>query len=270
MFQSALFILISVWILLSILLYLFQPGFIYYPYKKVEVTPAAIQLKYEDVFLTTSDNIKLNGWWIPRLNSRATLLFLHGNAGNISHRLDSIKIFHDLGLSVFIIDYRGYGNSEGKPSEKGTYLDAEAAWQYLVNEKNIASDEIIVFGRSLGGAVASWLATKHTVAGLILESTFTSIEDMGRHYYPYLPVKFLARIKYPTLKRISQVNSPVLVIHSPDDDIVPYQLGKKLFVQANEPKQFLNLTGGHNEGFLSSGNLYIQGLNNFLNSIFSK
>ena len=167
-------------------------------------------------------------------------------------------------MSVFIIDYRGYGNSEGTPTEKGTYLDAEAAWNYLINEKKIDAKNIIIFGRSLGGAVATWLAYKHPAAALIIESTFTSIADVGKHYYPYLPTQLLARIKYPSIKRIIKVHLPVLIIHSPDDEIIPYQFGKKMFDAANEPKMFLDIHGGHNEGFYTSGEKYIDGLNRFI------
>ena len=195
MLSSLLFIAVSVWLLLSLLLYFFQPHYIYYPYKQLDSTPATINLPYEDVTLTTSDDVSLHGWWIPHPDARYTLLFLHGNAGNISHRLQSIEIFHKLKLSVFIIDYRGYGNSEGKPGEKGTYRDADAAWQYLVNEQRVKPEQIIIFGRSLGGAIGSWLAVKYQAAAVILESTFTSVADMGNHYYPYLPIKLIIAVK---------------------------------------------------------------------------
>lgn len=270
MLQSILFIIVSVWILLSLLLYIYQPKFIYYPYANIEATPQTIGLEYENVTLTTSDDLKINGWWIPHEHARATLLFLHGNAGNISHRLESIKIFHKLGLSVFIIDYRGYGKSEGKPTEKGTYIDAETAWDYLITEKNIKRDNIIIFGRSLGGAVANWLAYKHLPAAVIFESTFTSIADMGKHYYPYLPTSFLTRIKYPSINRIAAIKSPKLIIHSKNDDIVPYKYGKQLFKAANKPKIFLDIHGGHNEGYLISGETYTQGIDKFITDVLKK
>ena len=270
MFQSILFIVISVWVLLSLLLYIYQPKFIYYPYANIEATPQAIGLEYEDVTLASSDDIKINGWWIPHPDARATLLFLHGNAGNISHRLNSIKIFHDLGLSVFIIDYRGYGKSEGTPSEQGTYLDAETAWYYLTTDKKVNGEEIIVFGRSLRGAVATWLAQKYSPAALIIESTFTSIADMGKHYYPYLLTSYLTRIKYPSIDRIATIKSPKLIIHSINDDIVPYKFGRQLFEAANEPKVFLEIHGDHNEGFLLSGKTYTQEIDKFMTDVLKK
>jgi len=264
MLQSIVFILVSAWVLLAILLYVFQARFVYYPFKSVDFTPAAIGLDYEDVALDINEKISIHGWFIPYEKPRATLLFFHGNGGNISHRLESIRIFHDLGLSVFIIDYEGYGKSDGSPSEKATNRDAMAAWQYLVNDRSIPKDRIVLFGRSLGGAVAVWLATQEQVAAMILESTFTSVVDMGKHYYPYLPVNLLTRYRYLSGKRIADINCPLLVIHSPEDEIIPYHLGKKLFELAREPKTFLDIRGGHNEGFLLSGNDYTAGLDRFL------
>jgi len=264
MLQSLIFILLSVWVLLCLLLYLFQPRFVYFPYAALEATPRDVSLRYEDVFITTDDHVRVHGWFLPHESPRATLLFFHGNGGNISHRLDSLLIFHGLGLSVLIIDYRGYGRSEGRPSEAGTYSDALAAWRYLVRDRNTTGEDIVLFGRSLGSAVAVWLASRHTPRALILESGFTSTADMGRHYYPFLPVKWLTRIKYDSLTRIGSVRCPILFVHSPGDDIVPYALGRKLYAAANEPKSFLEITGGHNEGFLVSGKSYVEGLDNFL------
>lgn len=264
MAQSLILILVSVWVLLSLLLYFFQPKFVYYPYPDLVATPADAGLKYEQVNLTTSDQLRINGWFLPHMKPRATLLFLHGNGGNISHRMEKLLIFNRLGLAVFIIDYRGYGDSEGSPSEQGTYLDATAAWDYLTKERGIPENRIILYGESLGGAIASWLADRHKAGALILESAFTSIGDMGKHYYPYLPVKLLARIKYPTMEYIHNVTCPVLVIHSKTDDIVPYIQGRKLYESAQEPKSFLEISGDHNNGFMQSGQTYSNGINEFL------
>ncbi len=230
-------------------------------------TPANIGLEFEEVFLTTQDNISIHGWYLPNTASTFTLLFLHGNAGNISHRLDSLKIFHDLGLSIFIIDYRGYGQSTGKPSEKGTYSDAEAAWNYLINKRALSADEIIIFGRSLGGGVASWLALEHKPAALILESTFTSIVDMASLIYPYLPVKWMSRIHYPSIQRIDKINCPILFIHSPDDELIPYTHGQQLYARAKSPKSFFSISGGHNEGFFNSQPHYNQGILQFVQNL---
>lgn len=269
--KSVLFIVISAWVSLAILLYFFQPKLVFFPHEDLEATPALISLDYEELDLTTADGEVLNAWWIPHPEARATLLFLHGNAGNISHRLDSINIFHQLGLSVLIIDYRGYGNSTGTPSEQGTYIDAETAWDYLIKQRKINDNDIIIFGRSLGGAVAIGLASKHQPTALIIESSFTSIADVGKHYYPYLPTSLLARIKYSSIDRIANIKSPTLFIHSKDDEIIPYKYGKQLFTEAlNETttaKSFLDTIGGHNDGFLLSGKQYIDGLNRFITDI---
>ncbi|MBN1220466.1 MAG: alpha/beta hydrolase [Anaerolineae bacterium] len=249
---------------LVVFLFLIQGRLVYFPIRHLTATPADIGLTYEPMWLETGDGIKLSGWFVPAEPARGTVLFFHGNAGNISHRLDSITIFHGLGLSVLIIDYRGYGQSEGKPSEQGTYLDAEAAWRYLVEERRVAPDEVILFGRSLGGAVAAWLAEQHSPGALILESTFTSVPDIAARYYPFLPVRLLARIRYNTLARLPEINCPVLVVHSPDDDIIPYSHGEQLFAAAPEPKAFLKLKGGHNEGIFVSGQAYVAGLDSFI------
>lgn len=268
MAQSLIFILVSVWILLSLLLYFFQPGFVYFPVADLVTTPKDAGLSYEDISLKTSDNIKINGWFIPHDHPKATLLFLHGNGGNISHRIEKFLMYHQLGLSIFIIDYRGYGISEGSPSEKGTYLDAKSAWEYLTQTKNIPQDHIIIYGESMGSAIATWLAGQVKPGALIIESAFVSIAAMAKHYYPYLPVKLLARIKYPTIKYIRNVHCPVLVIHSPQDEIVPYQQGVKLYKKAHEPKSFLEITGDHNGGFYTSGNIYTAGFDQFISKYF--
>lgn len=264
MLHSTLFILISVWVLLSLLVFVFQNSFVFLPSKSLHATPADLNLPYEDISFKTNDDLNLHGWYVPAENPDATLLFFHGNAGNISQRLDTIEMFRSIGLSVFVIDYRGYGRSEGSPSETGTYQDAEAAWQFLINDRDIAADEIIIFGRSLGGAVAAWLANKTKPGAVILESTFTSVNDMARQFYPYLPTRWLMRIKYPTIERIGGINSPLLLIHSSDDEIIPYHQGQILFNAANEPKSFLKIQGDHNYGFIESESIYLQGIKNFI------
>ncbi|MCY3750114.1 MAG: alpha/beta hydrolase [Gammaproteobacteria bacterium] len=237
---------------------------IFFPGKRIVDTPGSIGLHYEDVYLVTEDDVRIHGWYVPHVDEKATVLFFHGNAGNISHRLDSISIFHDLGLSVFIIDYRGYGRSGGRPSEQGTYRDAMAAWNYLVDERRLRPDEIIVFGRSLGGAVAAWMAAKVTPAAVILESTFTSVKELGKFYYPYLPVSRIARIHYPVDEYITSFNCPVLIVHSHQDEVIPVIHGQRLFEYAREPKMFLPISGDHSNGFLLSKDVYVKGVKQFL------
>lgn len=248
--------------------YVRQPKMLYYPTRQIEQTPAAMGLSFDEATFKTADGIAISAWYIPAPDARAVLLFCHGNGGNISHRLDSIRIFHDLGLSVLIFDYRGYGKSSGEPTEKGTYLDAEAAWNFLVNEKRIEPARMVIFGRSLGSAVAAELATRKKAGALIIESGFTSIPDLGRKYYPYLPVSLMTRFHYATIDKVSSLSLPKLFIHSPGDEVIPYDQGMKLFARAAEPKEFLTLRGDHNEGFLQSGELYINGLNQFVSKYF--
>lgn len=261
MFASIITILLSVYILLCIGLYFFQEKLIYFPDNQLVNTPS---LDFNDVYLTSSEGKKIHGWYIDHENPRAYVLFFHGNAGNISHRPETIKIFNELGLATLIIDYQGYGLSEGQPTEKGSYDDALAAWKYLIDEKNIKAEYIIVFGRSLGGGVASWLANEKQPGLTILESTFSSITDIGKETYPFLPVKWLTRIQYNSKEHIKTINSPVLIIHSQHDEIIPFEHGQLLFNLAKEPKEFHEIQGGHNGGFLINRESYKNALANFI------
>lgn len=264
MLTTVIVIIVALYLGLTLLLFLFQARFIYFPIAAWAATPARVGLPYETVTLTTSDGVELSAWFIPAPEASHVLLFFHGNAGNISHRLTSIEQFHELGLHVFIIDYRGYGQSEGSPTEAGTYLDAEAAWRYLTEERGFQPSQVILFGRSLGGAVATWLAQHRQPAALIIESTFTSVPDMAAAQFPFLPTRLLVRHRYDTFSRLPHVTCPVLVIHSPEDEIIPYSHGERLFAAAPDPKTFLKLKGGHNEGFILSSPGYETGLQTFL------
>lgn len=248
----------------AVYLYLNQSRYVYFPAREITADPSDMGLLYEEVTIRTSDGIDLSGWYIPADKPRAVVLFFHGNGGNISNRLDLIEIFCGLNLSVFIIDYRGYGKSEGEPTEEGTYLDAKAAWDYLIKKKKIVPDEIILFGRSLGAPIASWLAKEHKPGALILDSTFTSIKDIGAQLYPYLPVRRFFKFNYNTIDYLKRVDCPVLIIHSCDDEYIPFSHGEKLFEEANEPKQFLEIKGGHNIGFMTSKNIYAKGIDSFI------
>jgi fermentation-respiration switch protein FrsA (DUF1100 family) len=253
---------------LCLYLFLMQGKLLYYPNipsRKLTASPGEIGLAYESVYITTSDGVTIHGWFIPTAKQmRGTLLFFHGNAGNISHRLDSLKIFHDLGLATLIFDYRGYGRSQGSISEPGTYLDAEAAWDYLTQTRKVPAPEIIVFGRSLGAALAAHIGARKKPGALILESAFTSVPDMASRLYPFFPVRLFSRFHYNTEKSLLSASSPVLIIHSPDDEIIPYENGQKLYNSAREPKKFLQIHGGHNEGFLISGQVYRDSIREFI------
>lgn len=244
--------------------YFYQDKLLYFPTRQVEGTPEQIGLAFESVTLKTVDGIELDGWFVPADSAKATVLFCHGNAGNIGDRLEAVAQFHRMGLAAFIFDYRGYGRSTGKPSEQGTYRDAEAAWEYLTVKRRIDPRTVVVLGRSLGGAVAVWLAAQHTPGALIVESSFTSLPDVAARHYPYLPVRLLSRYQYDNQATITSVSAPVLIAHSPDDHLVPYAHGQALFAAANEPKEFLKLEGSHNEGFLQSARQYEEGLSAFI------
>jgi fermentation-respiration switch protein FrsA (DUF1100 family) len=262
-----LFILAGVYLALVVLVYLMQNRMVFLaemPGRQLEANPGYVGFAYEDVWLTTTDNIRIHGWFIPAPEPRGTLLFFHGNAGNISHRLDSISIFRGLGLNSLIIDYRGYGQSEGKPSERGTYRDARAAWDYLVGELGVEPGEIIIFGRSLGAGVASSLAAMTTPAAVILESSFSSALDMAKRIYPFLPVRPLLSMRFPVADNVTKFSSPLLVIHSKDDEIIPFDMGQTVFDAALEPKQMLTIRGDHNSGFLLSRDIYMTTLSEFL------
>lgn len=253
--------------LLLFVFIIYQPRLLFLPTiggRNIERTPAQLGLAFEEVRLTTDDNIRLDGWFVPAAEADGVVLFCHGNAGNISHRLDSPALLHDLGLSVLIFDYRGYGRSQGSPSEAGTYADAEAAWRYLVTERRIAPQRIILFGRSLGAAVATRLATSHRPAALIIESAFTSAPDIATELYPWLPARLLSRLHYNTLAAVKQISCPLLVIHSRQDEIIPFQHGKAIFAAADTAKDFLEIKGSRNNGFLLSASMYGQGLADFL------
>lgn len=245
-------------------LYFVQSKLVYHPRRSLDATPSAVGLAYEDVSFEAADGVKLTGWYIPAERPGPVVLICHGNAGNISHRLDSIEIFHALGLSVFIFDYRGYGYSEGKPTEAGTYLDAEAAWAWLATDRGVKPENIVVFGRSLGGAIAARLAGDCEAGALILESSFTSMSDLAADTFWFLPVRWLISFDYDTIGSLRKVRLPVLVVHSREDTLIPFRHGRRLFEAAGEPKSMLEITGTHNWGFVSSGDHYRQGLKTFL------
>ncbi len=267
---SLLSIAASVYVLLALVLYLLQGKMVFLsdlPGRALTASPGDMGLEYEDVSLTTSDGERLHGWYVPATNRRGVVLFFHGNAGNISHRLDSIGIFHQLGLDTLIIDYRGYGQSTGKTTEQGTYLDAQAAWGYLADERGIPADRIIVFGRSLGGAIGAWLGAKRTPAAVIIESSFTSGVDMARRLYPFLPVRLITRLRYPVVEYASRLECPVLVVHSRNDEIIPFEMGQSIYAAVNQRKSFLELRGDHNNGIFISRHDYIAGLDDFIESV---
>jgi fermentation-respiration switch protein FrsA (DUF1100 family) len=251
------------------MVYLSQTRMIYLPDlpgRQLTAVPRDIGMEYRDVTLRTSDGVDIHGWFVPGPGSRV-LLFFHGNAGNISHRLDSIRQFHSLGLSVFIIDYRGYGQSGGRPSEAGMARDALAAWEYLSGDMGIDPGDIILFGRSLGGSIAAELAANTEPLALIVESAFTSVPDIAGELYPWLPARWLSRMRHATRDYVADARAPVLVIHSRDDEIIPYHHGERIFESAGEPRTLLPLRGSHNDAWLRDKANYIRGLREFIASL---
>ena len=248
-------------------LYFFQEKFVYRPSTRRGATPASVGMYYEEVALVANDGVRLAGWYLPLINARGTVLFCHGNAGNISHLLAVAQDAHRLGLGILLFDYRGYGQSEGTPSEEGTHRDAEAAWNYLVQEAGLAPDQIAIIGRSLGGPIAARLARDKTPAALFLEETFTSIPELGRELYPIFPVSLLVRYEYPTLEYLKQVQCPVLISHSREDMFIVFAHGQRLYEAANQPKAFTELRGGHSSAFSEDAAMYEAGVEAFLTEV---
>ena len=228
----------------------FEHSQVYHPYRQLEGSPADLGRAFEDVRFKTDDGVELHGWFFPAdtNSSRAHLAFLlcHGNAGNISHRLGVSGALLKTGASVFLFDYRGYGQSEGQPGEQGTYRDAQAAHAWL-RQKGFHGESIVAFGESLGGGVASELGLRETLGGIVLQSTFTSIPDLGKELFPWLPVRWLSSITYDTRTKLPRVNVPVLVMHSRADDLIRFHHAEKNFAVANEPRIFCELRGSHND-----------------------
>jgi fermentation-respiration switch protein FrsA (DUF1100 family) len=242
----------------------FADRLVYFPSRVLDGgTLAALGLEFEDIALTTSDGVRLHAWFVPAPGTTPVVLFLHGNAGNISHRLDKLAVLNQLGAAVMLLDYRGYGRSEGTPDEDGTYRDADAAYDWL-RRRPVAEQRIVVYGESLGGPIATDLAARRPVGGLILESAPSSIIGVARHHYPYLPVALFLSIRYDAAAKIGAVRTPLLILHSPTDEIVPFTMAEQLYAAANQPKQLVRLRGAHNDNFLVAAETYRAALHDFL------
>ncbi len=236
---------------------------VFFPEKEIEFFPSQVNLPFEDVVFNTLDGIRLNGWFIPQPNAPTTILFFHGNAGNIGHRLDKLLMLLATGANVFIIDYRGFGKSEGRISEKGLYLDAQAAYDYLVEVRKIPAEQIILYGESLGVAAVIDLAAKVKVKAIILEGGFSKGRDMAARMYPFIP-NLLFADSYNSLERIKRIGVPKLFVHSRDDEIVPFELARKLYEAGPEPKKFVEINGGHNSAFMDSKEEYMTAIDLFI------
>lgn len=245
-----------------------EPRMLYYPVREIGATPARHGWRFEDVRLTTGDGTRIHGWFVPAggdsgvRDPRLTVLLLHGNAGNVSHRLDKLAILRDLGVDVLILDYRGYGGSEGRPGEPGMSLDARAGYDHLVGARGLDPRSIVLFGESLGSAVAANLAAGVEAGGLVLEESFTSLADVAQDMFPVLPMRWVIRNRYDTLGRIRHVTAPVLILHSREDEYFPFRHAERLAAAAREVT-VAELRGGHNDAFQVSGPVYRQALATF-------
>jgi uncharacterized protein len=242
---------------------------IFHPSSLIENTPKHAGLEFEDIFFNARDGVRLNGWFIPHREARSTLVWFHGNAGNIGHRVDNIKLLHDrVKANIFIFDYRGYGRSEGVPTEEGTYLDGEAALA-LMREKlgKDDADSIVLFGRSLGAAVAVEMATRFRSQGLILESPFLSIVELACLFFPLLPIGPFLQTRYDVQATIKKIKVPVLVLHGDRDTVIPFEHGKLVFAAAPDPKKFFTIAGAdHNDTYVVGGEAYYKQLKDFIES----
>jgi hypothetical protein len=253
---------------------IFEERLIYFPSDDIEVTPEALGLRHDDLVLETSDGQRIHAWFLPSPvepdegAGRYTVLMCHGNAGNISHRLDRAVLMHsNLATDVLLFDYRGFGKSSGSPNEPGTYDDARTAYRYLVDERRVSPERVVLFGESLGAAVALQLATEVDAAGLVLEAPFTSIRDMAKAVYPFVPNGWV-RTRYENVEKIPALEVPLLVIHGTEDPTVPFAQGKRLFEAAPEPKRLLPVEGaGHSDNFLVGRDVYWPAWQQFLASL---
>jgi len=245
---------------------------IFAPDRALEMTPGDLAISYQDVRFPASDGVRLHGWFVPTPAARLTLAWFHGNAGNISHRVENLGLLRRaVPLNIFIFDYRGYGLSDGRLadlSEDATYRDAEGALAYLRGRDDLRETRLVYFGRSLGAAIAVEMARRHPPAGLILETPFTSIQDMARAVLPLLPIGGLVRTRYDSLAKIPELRVPLLVLHGDQDDVVPFTQGRRLFEAAREPKTFYTIRGAHhNDTFVAGGRAYFDVWAQFLSGL---
>jgi uncharacterized protein len=243
----------------------FEWRHLYHPARKIEVTPSMFGLDYEEARFMSEDGHMLHGWWIPHPQARGTIIHCHGNAGNMGDRAWMAADLHRLNVNVFLFDYRGYGESQGLPTEQGTYCDARAAYEVVrAKYQDEESPPVILHGQSLGGAVAVQLALDKPVFGLIVESSFSSIVDMGLKLYPRLPIRWFCRGRYDSASKVSRLNIPKLFAHSAQDDLIPRELGEKLYQAAAQPKEFVALEGSHGEAGWTFTPAYWRAIEKFL------
>lgn len=250
-------------VLVVLLVRVFENRLIYYPprYPDGFADPASYGLRVEEVWISTDDGLRLNAWFLPAPASPKVLLVFHGNAENIGYGLGRLRSFAQLGTNVLALDYRGYGKSEGSPDERGVYRDADAAYRYLTDIRRFAPRNIVLYGQSLGGAVAIDLASRHECGGLIVESSFTSGREMARRAFRIPLFEYVPQSRFDSSAKIKNVRCPILIVHGTRDEVIPFAMGQRLYEAAPEPKTFLPVEGaGHNDVFLVGGAKYLASL----------
>ena len=233
-FIKSFFLLILIYFVMTVIVYFFQRKLLYHPFSP-QITGKGLIHSFETINFKTSDNFELKGWFHLKNFNKKTILFLHGNAGNLDNRIDKLNSLGNMDINFLIIAWRGYSGNPGKPNETGLYKDALGGIEWL-NKKGISNDQIILYGESLGTAITTEVAQNENFAGIILEAPFTSMVDMGQKIYPIFPVKFLLKDKYESKNKIKNIKSPILVLHGRKDKIVPFYMGEKIFEMANSPK----------------------------------
>jgi len=249
--------------------HLFDRFLAFFPTREITNTPDDLGMHFEDVYFPAADGTQLHGWFIPGRGDD-TIVWFHGNAGNISNRVYNIMLLYQhVGANLFIFDYRGYGRSEGKPSEKGMYSDGEGVLEYLRSRDDIDHDRLVLFGRSLGGCIVAELAMRHRAKAVIIESSFTSVDDMARYNRPaiafFIPSRLLVRSRFDSLSKMGRIHSPVMIVHGDKDVTVPIHMGRELFEAANEPKRFYEIKGAtHDDTHMVGGENYYAALREFV------
>lgn len=256
----------GVYALVLLFFFFMQDRLLFAATRKLHATPKDIGRDFEDVRVDSGGGTT-HGWWVPAVPERGVVLFSHGNAGNIADRLQSMELFLKMGLSVLIYDYGGYGNSTGKASEQRCYQDVRAMWRWLTETRGVSPSRIILFGRSLGGAVTADLAAEVRPAAVVLESTFTSLPDVAAKHFPWVPVRAFARSRFDSIRKVGRITAPVMFAHSVEDALVPHRHGRMLHEKVTAPKRFLDLRGDHNTGFAVSMGDYLPFWADFLRDV---